>query len=153
MHGLGRHHERDSTRLVQSRSRSRHRTRADPTIFPDLLLTCAGVYVLSVDFVNSLNNMATPDKTPKTSSGSQSKTGSQKQASILGFFQKKAEQKLVVPKPDFKDGAAARHLRTPLPSSDPIEPASSPLVPSKSSFTTADSSGTSNKENGQLLLT
>jgi hypothetical protein len=92
--------------------------------------------------------MTTPNRPAKGSSASKSQNASQgRQASLLGFFSKKSDQKPAVPKPNFKDAVASRTLKTPIPSSDGIEPASSPIVQSKSSFTSASSFGMG-KENG-----
>jgi hypothetical protein len=88
--------------------------------------------------------MTTPNRPTKLGSGSQSKSGSlSNQSSILGFFQRKSEAK-PASKPDFKDGS--KHLKTPVPSSDPVEPTSSPLV-TKSSVTSFGMG----KENGVLV--
>lgn len=88
------------------------------------------------------NEMSTPKpttkKTPTSSAGG-------KQASILGFFAKKATPTAVPSRPALKPTPA--HIKsnlTPVPSSDPVEPPSSAI---KSTSTLVTSPGI-NKENG-----
>jgi hypothetical protein len=93
--------------------------------------------------------MSTPKGSQKKTPNTASTKG--KQASILGFFQKKTETGALPARPALgKQAPAVRSNITPAPSSDPVEPPSSAIKPRVGSILAGAVKTSGNKENGLI---